>query len=948
MALIEAILNIFLQRSEAVVDALAAIQQYGLAIAALNNDGAYADLSQHAQWLPALRAAASLQDPVAMPSGPEGYSSQAVEAVATWRVLKVYFSITAALSHMLQETQATLQRERIDVALATADAKERLIEAARSAAPAQLARALGTFTASQATIAENLSFSAPGAGVLDGLQQLVLGYASVIITSRDAADVAGNAPWLMDATSWLTTAVQIADSIGSLAGELQLVVPSCAALLAAGPAEMAVLQDAFDALEDSLDGMFNALNENSDTLEDSSQVISTVMESGAEQIMNQLLEMSGRWQALGVMLQCLQSVRAAAGSLNSSVVNNNTPFISLEVAEEASGPVLKRLLENVGDPSSIVNTSVWEWLHLAALAIDTWQGMTTIWPSDDELMKDDTVLISAWEGLSHAAAAAVSGTVQGAFLPALQAAMETSVDELANLAATLPATSTLKISNLGGAVGSVASPFTSSTPSGGARGLGVDERGSLSTSAFGGLPPLPAFFDFVDAGEVSRGGASQSGLLLLEEESLGGGDVLMTNEESQLEKESTFAGEDDLDSGSSTVENISSLLSSCADTAGALAAVDAVLHVSATTAQHGAQQAQQARLDLSVHQWRYEPLLLTILSPKDLSTLPDLETNSSTNAAGTTSLLPPSVAELSASALKAPRHELLDTLKGSITALDAAEISVASWHQLETPAQREIINDLGRIAPQAMENLRACMNNMRDWDRGAANNARQVRDTLEALLDFELSREVKEESGMEWKQYREAVQRVHAVHAASIEAETALAQAQSELEVLRASREEALLAKRGAEESGTAATARLSRYALPLVKATQKLPTSLQELITAVEDLSSKVELLNRLQRRLNRLQSARTPHTQATSTTSEVEAKLSEAISALSTGMGTLQELPRALEKLHRFVHLAKRGLQQGGRGEAAAREQAGDVVMTIKGAIADIAPLVRNYLIK
>lgn len=951
------------------VDALAAIQQYGLAIAALNNDGAYAELSHHAGWLPALRAAAAQADPVPMPTGPEAYSTEAADTVATWRVLRVYFYIAAALSQMLQDTQTTLQRERTDVALAAADAKERVIEATATAPPAQLARALGEFTASQANIAEELSLSEPGAGVLDGLQQLVLGYASVVITARDAAGTAGNAPWLMDATSWLTTVVQIADSIGSLAGELQLVVPSCAALLAGGAAEIASLQEAFEGLEDTLDAAFGAIDE-SDDAADNAQIIAAAAEAAAELLMGQLLEISGRWQALGVLLQCLQSVRASAGSLAPS---SALPLVSAAVVEEAAGPVLKRLLESVGSSSvSNLNLFSWEWLYLAAVAVDTWQAMTHVWPREEDAVKDGDALRAAWEGLSHAAAAAVSGTVQICLLPALQAAMEESAAELTTLAASLPThLSPTAVEGKDEAEGAMYDMMP------GWSSVGAEEE--RERSAFEGLPPLPAFFDFAeDPGEGGSGGElngmledltlEPSGLDSLEESTgldsqnrfrkdsvlldsasgygannISGGGGGATNNSSAAfggedllrypKEESILDDNEDLVTSST---DLISLLSSCADASGGLAAVDAVLHVTATTAQHGAQQAQQARLDLALHQWRYEPLLLTVLSPEDLSTLPDLGTSTSA------SLLPSSVAELSAAALKAPRHEVLDTLKASITAIDVAESGAAAWRQASSPVMLELTRDVSMIAPHAMGNIRACLHAAQEWDAKAATHAQEVRDTLEALLDFEYSREVQGGEG-EWKRYREAVQRVHAAGAASLEAETALAQAHSELEVLNGSREEALGALRGAEESGTAATAKLSRYALPLVKATQKLPTALQELLSTVENMSPNVELLTRVQRRLARLQTAPAPPGQSPNNSpSELPSKVAEAMGALSSGLGVLQELPRALEKLHRFVQLAKRGLQQGGRGEAAAREQAGDVVMTVKGAIGEITPLV------
>ena len=196
-----------------------------------------------------------------------------------WRSLAAAAAAAVGLVQRLSEEAAALQRERVDLALAAADRRQRLADAAGScwsaAGPPQadqaaeaLVLAFAALTERQAAAVLQLASAAADEddegeelgsddgepASLDALQQLVLGYASTAVAVRDATSEAlfaapdGGASVL----AWLSTAVQAADSVSTAAAELQLLLPALLALLHV-PAAAAQVAEAVAEAEGELE-----------------------------------------------------------------------------------------------------------------------------------------------------------------------------------------------------------------------------------------------------------------------------------------------------------------------------------------------------------------------------------------------------------------------------------------------------------------------------------------------------------------------------------------------------------------------------------------------------------------------------------------------------------------------------------------------------------------------
>lgn len=249
--------------------------------------------------------------------------------LAAWRPLAAAAQAAAGLAEQLSSTASALHLERVDVALSAADARQHMVEAAEgswaaagSGAPqpegAALALAFAAFSEEQAAAVRQLqqqheqlgeAADEPGeqevaaeegaAALLDGLQRLVLGYASTAVAVRDATSealfVAADGSSLL---GWLSEAVQAADSLSTTAAEVQLLLPQLLALLHHPTAAADV------------SALVSAAGEELAAADGGEDAASTEQVSAAA--MQPLLEAAGRHPAVAGLLQGLQRVQAAA------------------------------------------------------------------------------------------------------------------------------------------------------------------------------------------------------------------------------------------------------------------------------------------------------------------------------------------------------------------------------------------------------------------------------------------------------------------------------------------------------------------------------------------------------------------------------------------------------------------------------------------------------------
>jgi hypothetical protein len=331
-------------------------------------------------------------------------------------------------------------------------------------------------------------------------------------------------------------------------------------------------------------------------------------------------------------------------------------------------------------------------------------------------------------------------------------------------------------------------------------------------------------------------------------------------------------------------------------------------------------QAQRAAADLAALQWRHEPALLRCAAPSALQ-LP---------------LMPPPVAH--GWALRLPRSQLLERMRQAAAALLQLESSAALVRGQAVQVAQRFAEEASAAMPYVGPSLEAGCRAANEWRAGAAAHASSLRQLLEALLQLEAARG--EEPPVS-PAYNEAVRRVRAVHDAHGAAGHKAGAAQQALELLRRSRADALAMQTSVEQGAAAAEAAFNPSALPLVRATQKLAPALHAVHAALGDSAPGVDALRRAKHRAARLASAAIATRQRDPALAELaKRRAAQLAAALAAG----EALPGAVEALLAAVEAARKELQKGGRGQAAARTQAADVVAALRPAMHALKPLVRR----
>ena len=430
-----------------------------------------------------------------------------------WRPLAAAAAAAVGLAEQLGSTAAGLQLERVDVALAASDSRERMLQAAgacwagasapgqqpeqRQAAAARLALAFAAFSDDQSAAVLQLAAgdlqqteadaqgplsaeaaavvaAADASSVLDGVQRLVLGYATTAVAVRDAtSEVLFSAPDGSNQLSWLSQAVQAADSISTTAAELQLLLPPLMALLhtpAAAAQVSAAVTAAAEVLEDEEEGQEAAEEEQE---EDEGQpqaaregqlaaAAADEQAAAAAAAMQLLLEAAEQHPALAGLLQGLQQAQAAAQLL---LPPNEQPLLPQQQLLLAAAVV-----------------SAWQELEDSVAAAAAAESSSSI---PEALAAAGP---AAWQQCSAVLAAAVAEEVSQHLLPPLAAALGSTAEQLRSAGPSLA-----RRAGLDAAAAAQASGWEQAAPSGSAAAQQLQEQQAAAAAP---EPELVAFTDF--------------------------------------------------------------------------------------------------------------------------------------------------------------------------------------------------------------------------------------------------------------------------------------------------------------------------------------------------------------------------------------------------------------------------------------------------------------------
>lgn len=249
------------------------------------------------------------------------------------------------------------------------------------------------------------------AAVLEGMQRLVLGYASTAVAVRDATSEAlfdvpgGGSGGLL---GWLSQAVQAADSVSTAASELQLLLPQLLVLLYSSEAA-AQVSAAVAAAADQLNDAASS--------DDDSAAAAVVGEDerAAAAAMQPLLAAAAQHPALSALLQGLQWAQGAAQAL-------------LPAEEQPSLAQEQLLLA-----SAVVAT----WQELEGAAAAAASAAAAGGGPSEEGQAAEPAASEAWQPCSAALAAAVAAEVAQHLLPALAAGLAATATQLREAAPSL-------------------------------------------------------------------------------------------------------------------------------------------------------------------------------------------------------------------------------------------------------------------------------------------------------------------------------------------------------------------------------------------------------------------------------------------------------------------------------------------------------------------------------
>ena len=416
---------------------------------------------------------------------------------------------------------------------------------------------------------------------------------------------------------------------------------------------------------------------------------------------------------------------------------------------------------------------------------------------------------------------------------------------------------------------------------------------------------------------------------------------------------------DDSGGGGGDPRGLAALLSSAASAGGALAALDAVQYVGGLALQQAQQLRQQHCAELAAFQWANEHLLPPEAAAAAAGVLEGAEL-SAANAAAAGAAVPPVHPAVAAWAVRRSRRQVLQRLEAASATLLSLDAPLQQWQRQLAAVQQRLEEEVAGTMPFASADLHQQLQQQQRWLQAAAGHTANLLEVGQAVAQLEASRTVDAPdtlapAGAEgaaaaaaplanryaaeqregWQRYTALLQQMQALHSAHAAAERTAAAAAAELEQLRLRRREADAIAQSAEAAGSNAAASFAASALPLVKATQQLPTAVNNL-------------LPRLTGGVNWAQQLRQAHgwaaelaAVAAATGAEDEAAAAAA-ERLAVAAACMEQLPAAVQQLQAALLPARNRLLAGGRGEMAAQQQAADVIDALSLAITQLQPQV------
>jgi hypothetical protein len=370
-----------------------------------------------------------------------------------------------------------------------------------------------------------------------------------------------------------------------------------------------------------------------------------------------------------------------------------------------------------------------------------------------------------------------------------------------------------------------------------------------------------------------------------------------------------------------TKEAIEECLIACCEATGSLAAIDAVNYVTYTALQQCQMQLDVATASLNTFEWLHSSSLL----------------NNSGSGTGcdATSTTTTGTAEDVRSRLLGGMQSCIDRLQGAVNQVDQWKATMLN------PACNALMYELGEIVGQQQQQvLLAGLQEQQRWVDGAVSHCTDMSRLAQGVLSFEHSRQsgISSDSSGEWERYAKLATSVSSLAQQYKIIQMEMTAAEKELSNIEQLAAESKSAKQQAEEELDKATKQFNGAALQVVKAThQVLPVVLTDLNVQVTDIKTRyskdavlvLHVLKQIDTLANKiLQSSVLKALQ------DKKKKVLDLIKSMETLSTVLPTLSKELEAL-------QRELKMGGRGEAAAREQATAVVAGLEASISTLTPV-------
>jgi hypothetical protein len=373
-------------------------------------------------------------------------------------------------------------------------------------------------------------------------------------------------------------------------------------------------------------------------------------------------------------------------------------------------------------------------------------------------------------------------------------------------------------------------------------------------------------------------------------------------------------------------EAMEECLIACCEATGSLAAIDAINCVTYTALQQCQMQLDVATASLNTFEWLHSSSLLN-------------NSNGSGTGCDATNTTTVCTAKDVRSRLLGGMESCIDRLQGAVNQVDQWKATMLN------PACKAVMYELGEILGQQQQQqqqqaLLAGLQEQQRWVDGAVSHCTDMSRLAQGVLSFEHSRQagISSDSSGEWDRYASLATSVSSLAQQYKIIQMEMTAAEKELRDIEQLAAESKSAKQQAEEKLDKATKQFNGAALQLVKSThQVLPVVLTDLNAQVTDIKTRyskdaVLVLHAL-KQVDTL-AKRVLQSSILEALQDKKKKVLDLVKSMET-------LPTVLPTLSKELEALQRELKMGGRGEAAAREQATAVVAGLEASIGTLTPV-------